>query len=90
MDSQAMRVDGNALAGTLGEIFVHEMTAARVACGGCGMIEPIGAGHAYVRAPGLVLRCCHCEGVLFVITRSRGGYIFGLGRASWLEMAGSL
>lgn len=49
--SQAIRVDGNAIAGTLGEIFVHEMTAARVACGGCGKIEPIGAEHAYRQTP---------------------------------------
>lgn len=89
MESQASRVDGNAVAGTLGEIFVHEMTGARVACGGCGKIEPIGAEHAYVHAPSVVLRCCHCEGVLLVITRSRGSYVLGLGGASWLKMTGS-
>lgn len=59
--SQASRIDGNAVAGTLGEIFVHEMTAVRVACGGCGKIEPIGAEHAYRQAPGIVLRCCDCD-----------------------------
>lgn len=90
MESQAMRVDGNAMAGTLSEIFVHDMTAARIACGGCGKIEPIGADHAYMQAPGVVLRCCHCEGVLFVITQSRGSYVLGLGRARWLEASGSL
>ena len=90
MESQAVRVDGNAMAGTLGEIFVHDMTAARIACGGCGEIEPIGSDHAYMQAPGVVLRCCHCDGVLFVITRSRGSYVLGLGRASWLEAPGSL
>lgn len=90
MESQAMRVDGNAMAGMLGEIFVHDMTAARIACGGCGKIEPIGADHVYMQAPGVVLRCCHCAGVLFVITQSRGSYVLGLGRASWLEAPGSL
>lgn len=90
MESQAMRVDGNAMAGTLGEIFVHDMTAARIACGGCGKIEPIGADHVYMQAPGAVLRCCHCDGVLFVITQSRGSYVLGLGQVSWLEAPGSL
>ena len=80
-----MRVDGNAMAGTLSEIFVQDMTAALIACGGCGEVEPIGADHAYMQAPGVVMRCCHCEGVLFVITRSRGSYLLGLGRVSWLE-----
>ena len=88
MESQASRVDGNAMAGMLGEIFVHDMTTARIACGGCGEIEPIGADHAYMQAPGVVLRCCHCEGVLFVINQSRGSYVLGLGGASWLEVAG--
>lgn len=88
MESQASRLDGNAVAGTLSEIFVHEMTAAGVACGGCGKIEPIGAEHAYTRAPGIVLRCCHCDSVLLVLTRARGNYVLGLAGASWLEVAG--
>ncbi len=90
MESQAIRVDGNAMAGMLGEIFVDEMTAARVACGGCGNIEPIGAQHAYIHAPGAVLRCCHCEEVLFVLTPAGENHVLGLGRASWLEATGSL
>jgi hypothetical protein len=89
METQASRVDGNALAGVLSEIFVPEMTAARVACGGCGAIEPIGAEHAYLRAPGIVLRCCHCEGVLLVITRARHNHVVGLA-GRWLEVGGSL
>jgi hypothetical protein len=89
MESQASRVDGNAVAGTLGEIFVHEMTAARVACGGCGKVEPIGAEHAYVQAPGMILRCCHCEGVLMVLARTGARYVLGLRGASWLEVTGS-
>ena len=71
MESQAMRVDGNAVAGTLGEIFVDDMTIARIACGGCGKIEPIGAEFAYIQAPGVVLRCRHCEDVLLVLTRTK-------------------
>jgi hypothetical protein len=89
MESQASRLDGNAMAGMLGEIFVHEMTAARVACGGCGKVEPVGAEHGYLDAPGVVLRCCHCEGVLLVLLRARDTYVLGLGKASWLEVAGS-
>ena len=61
--SDAMRVDGNAIAGILGEVFVQEMTAARIACGGCGKVEPVGAEHAYMQAPGS-RRCCHCDSVL--------------------------
>ena len=64
MKEADLMVDGNALAGVLGEVFVHEMTSARVACDGCGEVEPLGAEHAYTQAPGIVLRCRHCDGVL--------------------------
>ena len=90
MESQTSRVDGNALGGMLGEIFVHEMTEARVACGGCGKIEPIGAEYAYIHAPGVVLRCCHCEDVLLVLTQAGENHVLGFGGASWLEVAGSI
>jgi hypothetical protein len=86
MESAATRVDGNAMAGVLGEVFVHEMTSARIACAGCGKVEPIGAGHAYMHAPGIVLRCCHCEDVLLVMTRADGRYVLGFRGSGWLEI----
>lgn len=87
MDSDAVRVDGNAIAGVLGEVFAQEMTAVRIACGGCGKVEPVGAEHAYMRAPGIVMRCCHCDSVLLVVTRTGGTYRLGLGRSRSLEFA---
>jgi Family of unknown function (DUF6510) len=87
MESDAMRVDGNAMAGVLGEVFVREMTAARIACGGCGKVEPVGAENAYTQAPGIVMRCCHCDGVLLVVAQAGRTYRFGLGRVNWLEFA---
>jgi hypothetical protein len=87
MDSDAMRVDGNAMAGLLGEVFVQEMTAARIACEGCGKVEPVGAEHAYVQAPGIVMRCCHCDSALLVVVQTGETYRLGLGRAKWLEFA---
>lgn len=85
METDAMRVDGNAMAGMLGEVFAREMTAARIACGGCGKVEPFGAEHVYVRAPGVVMRCCHCDSVLLVVANAGERYRFGLGKARWLE-----
>ena len=86
MDAE-LKVDGNAAAGLLREVFVHEMTSARIACDGCGQVEPMGAAHAYMHAPGLVLRCHHCEAVLLVLTQRRGGYLLGFQRSKWLEVA---
>ena len=87
MDSDEMRVDGNAMAGMLSEVFVREMTAAQIACGGCGKVEPFGAEHVYMNAPGVVMRCCHCDTVLLVIAEAGETYRVGLGNANWLEFA---
>ena len=72
MEGEERRLDGNAIAGTLGELFVDEMTSALIACQGCGNVEFVGAEHAYVQAPGIVLRCTHCDSALVVMTRTGG------------------
>jgi hypothetical protein len=86
MDNADLMVDGNALAGVLGEVFVNEMTSARVACAGCGKVEPIGAQHGYMQAPGVVLRCCHCDAVLLVLMQQDGKHLLGFERIRWLEI----
>jgi Family of unknown function (DUF6510) len=53
-----MRLDGNAAAGILRQVFAVEMTEA------CGKAEAVGAVVVHDRAPGTVLRCPHCESVL--------------------------
>jgi hypothetical protein len=87
MDDAEVRVDGNALAGALREVFVYEMTSARVACRGCGKVEPLGAEHAYIQAPGQVLRCCYCESVLLVITKPGGRYLLGFEGVRSIEIS---
>ena len=83
------RVDGNALAGLLAELFVPEMTTARCRCGACGRVEAIGAGHAYAHplAPGAVLRCLHCDNVLLVAVRRERAWRLTLAGAAWIELA---
>jgi hypothetical protein len=58
----ALRLDGNAAAGVLREVFGSEMTTALGTCGSCGAVGPVGAVHLYVSA-GMVLRCPSCEAV---------------------------
>jgi hypothetical protein len=88
MDNANLMVDGNALAGVLREVFVNEMTSARVKCEGCGEVEQLGAEHVYMHAPGMVLRCCHCEDVLLVIAQRSGSYLLGFHQLRWLETEG--
>jgi hypothetical protein len=86
MDDSDLMVDGNALGGVLSELFVHEMTSAPVACGGCGKVEPLGAEHAFTQAPGIVLRCRHCQGVLLVITKRGSEYLLALQGSMWIQI----
>jgi hypothetical protein len=70
----ATRLDGNAAAGTLEEIFNFEMTMAVAACGHCGTEGPLGAAMLHAHGMGMVLRCSTCDHVLMRITRIRGTY----------------
>jgi uncharacterized Zn finger protein len=63
-------LDGNAVAGTLSEIYGDDMTTVLAECGSCGKVDPIGGLMAYVHAPGIVLRCTSCSTVLLRIVRT--------------------
>jgi len=86
MDDVALKVDGNALAGELSEVFSQEMTVARVACGGCGAVEQLGADHAYIQAPGMVLRCFHCDNVLLVMVRAGDRLRVSFAGTKWIDL----
>jgi Zn finger protein HypA/HybF involved in hydrogenase expression len=74
-----LRLDGNAAAGLLQEVFALEITTAVGTCDGCGAIDAVGAVHVYQSA-GTVLRCPHCESVLMKIVSS--------GERTWLDLRG--
>ena len=92
MDETRLRLDGNAAAGILREVFVHEMSAARGACAGCGAIAQLGSQllYMYPRSPGAVLRCTTCQDVLMVVVDIGGRYRIGLRGLRWLEMPDSV
>jgi uncharacterized Zn finger protein len=66
-------LDGNAVAGTLSEIYGDEMTTVLAECGSCGQVDPIGGLLAYVHAPGIVLRCTSCASVMIRIVQTPKG-----------------
>jgi hypothetical protein len=92
MDDAELRLDGNAAAGVLREVFVDELSAASGQCAACGAIAEIGAQHLYMQpqSPGAVLRCRSCESVLMVLVHNRGRYRFGLQGLKWLEVQETL
>ena len=88
MDETQLRLDGNAMAGMLREIFVHEMSTARGACASCGRIAQFGSQHLYMSSlsPGAVLRCQICQQVLLVLVHNDRGYRLGLNGLKWIEI----
>jgi ribosomal protein S27E len=85
MDDTALRLDGNALAGSLHQIFAVDVTASEAQCAHCGRIEPVGAEHVY-QGPGAVVRCRHCENVLMVLVEGGGRLRLALPGCRWLEL----
>ena len=63
-------LDGNAAAGPLAAAFGTEMTVVPGKCAHCGAVHVIGELRAYVRAPGTVLRCPICNGIILRIVET--------------------
>ena len=80
-------LDGNAAAGALSEVFALEITSARGRCDGCGNVAQVGEARAYVEAPGVVLRCSGCDGVLLVLVRRGTSYVLAVQGMTWLELS---
>lgn len=63
-DTQERRLDGNAAAGPLAELFTVDLAAAVATCASCGSAAPLAAHLLYADAPALVVRCPSCTGVV--------------------------
>ncbi len=79
--SEAVRLDGNAAAGILSEVFVPDITTARATCASCGTIRPLGALPAYGQNMGAVMRCPICDAVVLRVARTP--------RQLWLDPTGA-
>jgi len=65
-------LDGNAVAGTLAEVFGTDMTVFTATCGSCGAVGPVAEVAVYATEPGIVIRCRGCTALLAVITQIKG------------------
>jgi Family of unknown function (DUF6510) len=77
------RLDGNAAAGILAEVFAFEITTARSACTNCGATGEVGAQMAYVTEIGTVVRCAACDNPLIRVVRQDEGP-----ERYWLDLKG--
>jgi Zn finger protein HypA/HybF involved in hydrogenase expression len=87
MRQSDLKLDGNAIAGLLREIFTMEMTTAQSTCAGCGKVHAVGRVDVYLNAPGAVVRCPACEQVLMRIVRGRDRYWIDLSGTRCLELS---
>jgi Family of unknown function (DUF6510) len=78
-------LDGNAIAGELFDHFGKEMTTARGTCAHCGSSAQIAELVVYSRAPGTVVRCGRCGGVVIVLVSIRGTARVDLGHFQLIE-----
>jgi hypothetical protein len=65
-----LTLDGNAVAGLLATVFAADVTASDGECAHCHTVSVIGALRAYVRGPGVVLRCPACSEVVLRIVET--------------------
>jgi hypothetical protein len=79
--SEALRLDGNAAAGILSEVFVPDVTTALATCANCGTIRALGALLAYTNGMGTVLRCASCDAVVLRVAHLR--------MRLWLDLTGA-
>ena len=68
--ADSLRLDGNAAAGILSELFVPDLTAARATCAGCGENQAVGALMVYTHGMGTVMRCSSCDAVVLCVSRT--------------------
>lgn len=79
-------LDGNAVAGPLWELFRFDIVAAIGRCRHCGAVRVFGETMVYVDAPGIVVRCASCEGVLLRFVETPTRYWLDVSGLSYLQI----
>jgi Family of unknown function (DUF6510) len=81
-DEGATRLDGNAAAGVLSQVFCGEPSGAVIVCAGCGATAPVGALPAYGLELGAIVRCPHCDTAVLRVGAA--------GAMLWLDLRGAV
>ncbi|MGN6273437.1 MAG: DUF6510 family protein [Protaetiibacter sp.] len=82
-----MRLDGNAIAGPLAEVFGRDVTLAVMTCSGCRQRAVVARAMVYLTAMGAVARCPFCDLALVVLSAGPDARIrFSMPGVSSLEL----
>ena len=79
-------LDGNAVAGLLAATFGTEMTEVPGRCAHCHDVHLVAQLRAYIRAPGVVLRCPSCEGVVIRVVETPTATLVDVSGLAWLRI----
>ena len=88
MDDELV-LDANAVAGDLEEMFGRDLTVAVHRCAHCGNHGPMATLTAYVRGPGIVLRCAVCREVVVRWVRTPTGVRIDVRGVAELRLPGN-
>lgn len=81
-----MVLDANAVAGELFNFFGVELTAVTHQCAHCGNRAAVGTLRAWIRGPGVVLRCSVCSDVVLRWSRTSSGVTLDLRGVALIEL----
>ena len=81
-DEGVTRLDGNAAAGVLSQVFRGEPSSAVIICAGCGATAAIGALPVYGLELGAIVRCPHCDTAVLRVGAA--------GAMLWLDLRGAV
>ena len=84
---EARRLDGNAAAGLLREVFAVEMTVATAVCEGCGREAAVAELTLYGGALGAVLRCPGCDLAMIRLAATPAGHRLDMRGVALLRIA---
>jgi hypothetical protein len=75
-------LDGNAIAGDLGEIFAVDLTTAVATCAGCRHPSVVATLRVWGQEAGVVARCPSCDDVILRFVRGP--------EQAWLDLRGAV
>jgi hypothetical protein len=73
-------VDGNVLAGPLGELFRFDLTTTSGECRHCHDVSVLARAMVYLDPSGYVVRCSNCSEILMAIVTTE--------KRTWLDLSG--
>lgn len=80
ISSEPAALDGNAVAGLLQQVFIVDITTARIKCAACESVQPLAKLMLYGLPMGNILRCPQCQSALIRAVAH--------GNVCWLDFRG--